>query len=472
MLQTSKKYSAVALVTVGVVAGIVMTLITGSVGNTGELHKVKVAFDLIGEQYYKGVDKTKLIDGAIKGMTESLGDPYSSYMNKEEANQFLQVIQGSLVGIGAELTMQNGHVVVISPMKDSPADKAGLKPKDIISAVDGSTLQGLSLAQAVEKIRGPKDSKVTLEIKRPGENHPLRLTVVRQKIDVETVKAYVTPEHIGIVTILQFSENTAENVKKNIEKMEREGIKGVIIDVRYNGGGLLPSVISIAENFIPAQKVILQTENKRGQKEKVFSRGMAKPYPIQVLMNKGSASASEILAGALKQSAGATLIGETSFGKGTMQANYDKPLGDGSSLKITIAKWLLPDGTCIHEKGVKPDVVVHQPDYFQVAPMDKKKLPLKCNMDDPSIKSAQVMLSAMGYTTDRKDGYFSKQTEQAIRKFQAKSKIPENGFLDKKTAEILETKMIERIRDPKYDKQLLKAIELMKKEIVSSSSKN
>ncbi|MDO7906612.1 S41 family peptidase [Paenibacillus sp. JX-17] len=448
----------------------ILASISNNVDKQSDLDKIQKALDLIQNNYYQEVDRTKLVDGAINGMMEALGDPYSNYMGKTTAAQFEEQIEGSFTGIGAEVSSENGKVTIVSPIKNSPAEKAGLRAKDIILTVNGTSLAGMELNDAVNKIRGPKGSKAVLQIQRAGSTDPLEYTIVRDDIDLETVHSEMKPNGIGVITITQFSLNTGQRFKEELAKLEAQKMKGLVIDVRNNPGGVLSVVIDIAQQFVPKGKVIVQVEDKNKQREKEQSQGGGKSYPIALLMNKGSASASEILAGALQQSAGATLIGENSFGKGTVQTSYDKQMGDGSLLKITIAKWLTPDGSWIHKKGIKPDIAVDQPAYFTVAPLAKDKT-LKYDMNSSDVKNAQVMLTGLGYKPGRQDGYFDRATEQAVKAFQTKQKLTVSGTIDAKTASALEAKLVESIRDPRNDTQLNKGLEFVGKEIAASASK-
>ncbi|MHA2856996.1 S41 family peptidase [Paenibacillus lautus] len=434
-----------------------------------EAKKLGTAIDLIESNYYKDIDRSKLIDGAINGMMEALEDPYSNYMGKETAAQFEESIEGSFTGIGAEVSSVDGSVVVVSPIKGSPADKAGIRAKDTILSVNGESLQGLELNAAVNKIRGPKGSKAVLQIKRAGSEQPIEYVIVRDDVDLETVSARMEKGGIGVIEISQFSLNTGERFKEELKKLESQGMKGLLIDVRNNPGGVLSVVIDIAEQFVPKGELIVQVEDKDKKREKHPSGGVAKSYPITVLMNKGSASASEILAGALQQSAGATLMGEHSFGKGTVQTSFDKQFGDGSLLKVTIAKWLTPNGTWIHEKGIEPDIKVSQPEYFTVAPIDKKKT-YAYDTNSTDVKNAQIMLEAVGYTAGRTDGYFDRNTEKAVKSFQSKHKLKADGIINSATAEALEAALIEKIQDPKEDNQMNRGIAEVRKEIAAKAS--
>nr|WP_246628053.1 S41 family peptidase [Paenibacillus oenotherae] len=430
-----------------------------------ELNKLNAVVELIETKYFRDTDRTKVLDGAIKGMMESLGDPYSVYMEKDVAQHFSESVEGSFTGIGAEVTLVDNKVTVVSPIKGSPAERAGVQAKDVLLSVNGEQLHGLTLNDAVAKIRGPKGSKVKLSIQRAGASQPIQLVIVRDDIDYETVYAHYRKEDgVGVIEIRQFSLNTGERFEEELAKLEEQGMKGLVIDVRNNPGGVLPVVVSVAQPFIPKGQPIVQVEDRDGERDKTLSKGTGKKYPVAVLMNKGSASASEVLAGALKEGANAILVGETSFGKGTVQVSYDKATGDGSLLKMTIAKWLTPLGNWVHEKGLKPDVEVLPPDYYTVARLSKAKT-LEPDTIGEDIRSMQIMLSGLGYETDRKDGYFSAATEKSVKSFQRAAGLSATGKVDKKTAEKLEEKLLDKIQDEKNDAQLAKAVSTLKEKL-------
>ncbi|WP_310550727.1 S41 family peptidase [Paenibacillus glufosinatiresistens] len=436
-----------------------------------ESKKLGTAISLIEDYYYAGVDREKLIDGAVNGMMEALGDPYSNYMAKETAEKFEESIEGSFTGIGAEVSSENGKITIVSPIKGSPADKAGLKAKDIILSVNGESLTGMDLNDAVAKIRGPKGSVAKLAVQRTGSGQALTFDIVRDDVKLETVYAKMEDDRIGVIEITQFSMNTAERFKEELKKLESQGMKGLVIDVRNDPGGVLPVVIDIAEQFVPKGKTVVQVEDKEKKRDVTKSNGSGKPYPVAVLINKGSASASEILAGALQQSAGAKLIGENSFGKGTVQTSFEKQLGDGSLLKITIAKWLTPNGSWIHGKGILPDIAVAQPAYFSAAPIDKTKT-LQYNSNSEDVKNAQIMLQGLGFKPGRQDGYFDAGTKAAVKKFQASVKLAATGEIDAKTAQSLEAALIKAIQNPVNDNQRNRGIAEIRKEIAAQASKS
>ena len=426
--------------------------------------KIEEAYALIKKRYIHTTNDQQLLDGAIKGMVEALKDPYSTYMNKKQTQQFMSDLESTFSGIGAEVTMKNGMLTIVSPIKDSPAEKAGLQPNDQIIKINGESTESLNLNQAIEKIRGPKGTKVNLEILRPGEKNTFSVTVVRDEIKQETVEAKKFRGRIGYIKISQFSEGTADDFLDHLEDLEDGGMSGLVIDVRGNPGGLLDSVQKILERFIPEDQPIMMTE-ERGKKREVYygKAKTKKSYPIAVLIDKGSASASEILAAALKEAGGAILVGEKSFGKGTVQTAID--FDDGSNIKLTMAKWLTPNGNWIDQhggtKGIQPNIKVKYPDYVSVIPPQPKKT-FKRDMNSDQIRSMQMILDAIGYNPGRKDGYFDKETEKALIAFQKANQLTPSGKLNKETAAKLSDKFYKFLRDPDQDIQLQVALSRLK----------
>ncbi|MEH6905146.1 peptidase S41 [Bacillus sp. AFS006103] len=431
---------------------------------TADLEKVEEAYDLILSRYVEKVDDKKLVEGAIQGMLSVLKDPYSVYMDKETAQQFTQTLQSSFEGIGAEVGMVDGKIVIVSPFKNSPAEKAGIKPNDQILKVNGKSIEGLDLNKATLKIRGKKGTKVELLIARKGLRDPLAIDVTRDEIPLETVHAQVKKQdgkNIGYIELTSFSEDTAADFEKELTALENDDIKGLIIDVRGNPGGLLDSVGEILKEFVPKDKPYVQIEQRDGKKKRYFSSLSAKKdYPVLVLVNKGSASASEILAGSLQEAVGYKLIGETTFGKGTVQQAV--PMGDGSNIKLTLFKWLTPDGNWIHKKGIQPDVAVKQPAIFATHPIQIDK-PLEEDMNNEQVKNAQEVLAGLGFAPGRTDGYFSKETTMAVKGFQLHVNMEPSGKIGPKTAAKLEEAAITEMKKEKNDLQLQTALRLITK---------
>ncbi|PKR86240.1 S41 family peptidase [Heyndrickxia camelliae] len=424
-----------------------------------DLSKIAQAYDLIMKSYVKKVDEKQLVEGAIQGMVGTLNDPFSVYMDAKTATQFNNSLDSSFEGIGAEVAQKDGKIVIVAPYKDSPAEKAGLRPKDVIVKIDGVSTHGLDLTEATTKIRGKKGTSVTLEIQREGASNPLTFVVKRESIPLETVFSAIKKQgekSIGYLEITQFSKDTAVDFNQKLQKLESQNISGLIIDVRGNPGGYLSSVEDMLKGLVPNDKPYFQIEQRNGDKLPYYSKlKQKKSYPIAVLVDEGSASAAEILASSLQEADGYTLIGEKTFGKGTVQTAM--PLGDGSSIKLTMYKWLTPDGNWIHQKGIKPNIEVKQPEYFYVNPL-KVDDSLKIDANNEQVKLAQQILSGLGYGPGREDGYFDNQTEQAVKAFQNQEKLPITGEIDTKTAEQLDTALEQARKEEKNDLQLQVAL--------------
>lgn len=425
------------------------------------LEKVNMAYNLILSRYVEKVDKEKLTEGAIQGMLSVLNDPYSVYMDKQTAQQFSQTLESSFEGIGAEVGTVDGKIVIISPFKNSPAEKAGIKPNDEILKVNGESVKGLDLSKATLKIRGKRGTTVSLEIKRQGLNEPITISVKRDEIPLETVHSSLKKQDgkkIGYIELTSFSENTANDFKKQLGTLEDEHMKGLVIDVRGNPGGLLSTVEDILKEFVTKDKPLVQIEKRNGEKDRFYSSlSKKKDYPVVVLVDKGSASASEILAGSLQEAEGYKLVGETTFGKGTVQQAV--PMGDGSNIKLTLFKWLTPDGNWIHKKGIKPDVVVKQPSIFQTHPLQIKD-PLMQDMNNEQVKNAQEILKGLGFEPGRTDGYFSDETVNSVKAFQQEYHIDVTGNIDSITASKLEEAVMKEMKKQKNDLQLQTALKL------------
>ncbi|MGB9883074.1 MAG: S41 family peptidase [Microgenomates group bacterium] len=307
----------------------------------------------------KKIDPKKMYYGAIKGMVASLDDPYTFFLNPDENKQSKDDLQGKFEGIGAQLGLKNNRIIVIAPLKDSPAQKAGIKAGDFINAVNDQKTAGWSLTQAVSKIRGPKGTKVKLTLER--NNKEFTVEIIRDQINVSSIELSYEKE-LAILKINQFGENTNnewDNAVREINnKWQAKKIKGMILDLRDNPGGYLESSVYIASEFLPPGKLVVKQESTvNGSIDyQVKRNGKLLDIPLVVLINKGSASASEILAGALRDNKRAKLIGEKSFGKGSVQEAID--LDQGAGLHVTVAKWILPNGDWINSKGIEPDIKI------------------------------------------------------------------------------------------------------------------
>lgn len=329
------------------------------------------------------LDPQKMLNGAIEGLVQSLGDPFTIYLPPSQNSNFKQGLAGQFSGIGAELGTKDKDIIVISPLDGSPAQKAGIKAGDIILKVDSESTLGWSLSQAVDRIRGPKDTVVTLTVLHGNDKKETDIQIKRDVITVKSVNGYVkkikdienisdnlkdkNQNSIAYIRLSQFGDDTNKDWMALIDKLNKDrqsekDFKGVVLDLRNNPGGYLTDAVFIASEFLPqgilAPTTVVQEEGGNSERRSlpVDRQGKLLDVPVVVLINKGSASASEIVAGALRDNGRAKLIGETSFGKGTIQQAED--FGNGAGIHITIAKWLTPNGTWVNEKGLTPDVEV------------------------------------------------------------------------------------------------------------------
>lgn len=315
------------------------------------------SFRSVIDSYYIGeIDEQKLLDGAIKGYVEGLGDEYSEYMTKEEWEEYQTTALGNYVGIGIYMgTDKDGNTIVSSPIKDSPAEKAGLKTEDIIVEVDGENVLGVDSSLIASKIKGEAGTTVHLKIARKSEY--MEFDITREEIKIYHVETELKDGNIGYISLLTFDEGCAEELKTAIEELEKQGAKKFILDLRYNGGGLVDEALEIANFFIPKGKDLLITVDSNGEKVVTTAENdNITNADLVVLVNEYSASASEILVGALRDNGRAKIVGTKTFGKGVIQNVFT--LLDGSVLKLTIAEYFTPNETKINKEGITPDYEV------------------------------------------------------------------------------------------------------------------
>ncbi len=324
-----------------------------------ELKLFSEVLDLVQRSYVKPVTPKELIYGAIQGMLSNL-DPHSSFLTPDDYKELQIETKGSFTGIGIEITIRDGILTVVAPIEGTPAWKAGLKPGDKIIKINGKPTKGMSLIEAVKLLRGPKGTKVTISILRKGWSELKDITLVRDVIPIKSVRAYTIEPGYGYIRITNFQEKTPRELVKALNKLEKENkpMKGLIIDLRNNPGGLLDAAVKVADEFLD-HGLIVYTKGRIKQQNLRFEATPNKrkhPYPIVVLVNEGSASASEIVAGALQDQHRAILVGTRTFGKGSVQTII--PLPDGSAVRLTTAQYYTPSGRSIQAKGIEPDVVV------------------------------------------------------------------------------------------------------------------
>jgi len=316
--------------------------------------------DLVERNYVEEVDSQKLTDSAIDGMLKTL-DPYSAYLSPERYRELEIGTSGEFGGVGMEVTVEEDVLTVIAPIEGTPAEKAGIKPRDQILAIEGKSTEGMDVQEAVKLLRGPKGSPVKITIKREGEDAPREVTLVRDKIVVKSVKPELLDNNIGYVRLTQFQDHTAQELRTAIEQLTAQNGKdlgGLVLDLRNNPGGLLSEAIDVVDEFIDNGLIVSVKGRAADQTREYYAtkKGSFQTFPLVVIVNEGSASASEVVAEALQDSHRATILGTKTFGKGSVQTIIK--LEDGSGLKLTTAKFYAPSGRSINEVGVTPDVTV------------------------------------------------------------------------------------------------------------------
>jgi carboxyl-terminal processing protease len=396
-----------------------------------EFQKLFVIYDQIKKNYVDPVDDKTLIDGAINGMLASL-DPHSAYLDGESLHRLETLIDGNYQGLGISVTMDDGAVKVISPMKGSPAEKAGIKAGDYITHLDGKLIYGLSLDDAVDKMRGPSGSPLTLTIFRPGRTDNFDVTVVRGVIDLQPVTSELHDGGLGVISVNEFSKDTGRDVLKAYDTMRKQAggkLNGLVLDLRSNPGGSLGEAVILSDLFLDHGTIVSQRGRQKGDNavfkaETVYPGDMARGVPMIVLIDSGTASASEIVAGALQDDQRALIMGERSFGKGSVQTFM--PLTQDSALKLTTARYYTPSGRSVQEGGIEPDIRVPQlsdPDAakrakYAVRESDlKKHLINEVDLDEKQLERDDIEDPRFSMTPDdlKKKGIKDFQLDYALQ---------------------------------------------------------
>lgn len=382
---------------VSMFAGAVMAKRLPAQGGVYEQLKIFTeALSYIESNYVEEVEPDKAIHGAIRGMLRTL-DPHSSFMPPEVYREMQVETEGRFGGLGIEITMRDDVLTVVSPIEGTPAFRAGIQPGDQIIKVDGESTKEMSLVDAVKKLRGPEGSAVNITIFRQGFTEPKDFTLNRAVIQIKSVRWTKIHDDVGYIKLRSFHKTTQEELEEALQDLGEQHIKSLVLDLRNNPGGLLEQAIAVANIFLEGGQLIVYTKGRLpNQNMKGFAKsdGIHVSYPVAVIINGGSASASEIVAGALQDLKRATIIGTQSFGKGSVQTII--PLSDGSGLRLTTAKYYTPQGGEIHGKGITPDVVVEKPQ--EVEPQDNEQkatrsrrhieLPSDDLSDDPQLQKA------------------------------------------------------------------------------------
>lgn len=336
---------------------IVAAIIEGQ-PNLERLKPISDVMKLIENKYVKDVETDKLIEGAIRGMVDSLEDPYSVFMNGEEFYDFITAINGSFGGVGMVLSIdeKTGAIIVVSPIEETPAQQMGILPRDIIVRVDDEDLAGKSLDEAVKLLRGEKGTKVTVYIRRQDNKELLKFELVRDDIRITTVKQEVIDPNIGYIKITSFDSHTYDEFKLAIDSLMEIGIKGLVLDLRNNPGGSLYESVKIADEILGEGLIVYTEDRNKNKLEEYYSDDNQISVPLAVLINENSASASEIVAGAIQDHKAGVIVGDKTFGKGSVQEV--EPFENGTGMKLTIARYYIPGGRCIDGIGIEPDIKV------------------------------------------------------------------------------------------------------------------
>ncbi len=375
----SGKLKMVGLVAIGALAGALTTMqLQANARNSfgplplEEMQQLAAVFGIVKNEYVEPVDERKLISDAIAGMVSGL-DPHSQYYDRKSFREFREATGGKFVGIGIEMSMEDGLVKVVSPIEGSPAFRAGLKPGDLITRIDETAVKGMSVNDAVRRMRGEPNTRVELMVFRKAENRSFPVTIVREEIRVQSVRARMVEPGYGWIRVSQFQERTVEDFVRKVDELYKQdpNLKGLVLDLRNDPGGLLDGAIALSAAFLPSDVVVVTTNGQieesratyRASPQHYARRGAdplrrlpaaLKTVPLVVLVNEGSASASEIVAGALQDHKRATIMGSQTFGKGSVQTV--RPLGPDTALKITTARYYTPSGRAIQAKGIVPDI--------------------------------------------------------------------------------------------------------------------
>jgi len=423
-----------------------------SLGSITELHTVLTS------QYYGDISSSELIKGAMQGMTETVEDPYTEYLDNQESNAVNEDIQGSFEGIGAEVMKDGETVRIVSPIPGSPAEAAGLQPNDRITAVDGQSVADLSINEAVSLIRGPKGSSVELTVLRGQEEFTVQIN--RDSIPVQSVFHSIHPEKANTahVQITNFNQQTYQELVDALKTLDEQGVTQYIFDVRGNPGGVLNSALKISNIFVEDGDPLMHSKQEENGERTTYTASSEKygDYKFQhegvLLINGGSASASEILAGAMKES-GYPIIGSTSYGKGTVQSIY--PLTNAGDVKFTNGIWLTASGEWINEKGIQPDISVDMPEYADLLLINSEKTYSKGDQS-AEVQNINSILNSLGYSVPDSQSY-TQETVNAVESFQSEHEIEATGEITGETATTLISEVQKLIEE--NDKQLEAAVD-------------
>lgn len=417
---------------------------------TNKLTKVE---SIIENLYYEDYDDKSLVDGAIRGIVNELGDPYSVYFSADEVAEFKASLENKYVGIGVQIEYTMDYTYVTRVFEGTPAIEAGVEVGDIFSTVDGESVVGYNAQEISSIVRGEEGTDVEIGFIRPGFDEEILLNITRRTYTLDSLHYQMLEDGVGYIQIVDFTSDISDEFESAYKFLKSKKMKSLIIDVRNNGGGYLDQVTKIVDMFVDDSKPIYRERSVNKDESLTYGTSKKENIELAVLINEGSASASELLAAALSEINGSLLVGKTTFGKGTAQRAM--PLGDGSEIKITYAQWLSPDGNWIHDVGIEPDIDLdlNKEHSFRNVLVNEK---LAYDTVNQQVVNAQEILNLQGYDV-RSDGYFDKKTENAIKDFQGENDVSKTGKIDSKTAALLNSYLDDYLTDYKNDLQLMTA---------------
>lgn len=425
------------------------------------LQKIEQIMKIIEKDYYKDVKEEDLINGAIRGMFDTL-DRHSTYFTQAEYEEFMNDLSGEIVGIGVQIEKQDDGITVVAPIEGTPAYKAGFKTGDKLVSVDDFDITGYTADKAATLIRGKKGTKVKIGVRRAGAADIIYYELVRETIKINPVKYEIKDGNIGYLRISEFNDNTSENVEEAVEAFEDQGVKGVIVDLRGNPGGLLDEVVEVCKYFIP-EGPIVKIQIKNEVVETYYSDLDKAPFKLTVLVNGGSASASEIMAGAIKDSNTGILIGEKTYGKGTVQ--HTMRVQGGGGAKLTIANYLTPSGFSLDGIGITPDIEVKPYEDSATAEYAdiKGDRSIRSGIIGLDVLGVQQRLNTLGYEIKKLDGIFGAMTKAAVLAFQKDNNLKLDASIDSDDLEILQSKLEGESEqgDPQLDRAMIEIKKLL-----------
>ncbi len=425
-----------------------------------DLEFMKLIVDFVKDNYLHGLTYDEIVEGMYRGVFGEL-DKYSEYYSPDEFNSFREELSGEFTGVGIQIEKIGDYISVVTPLKGSPASEAGIKAKDKIISVDGEDIVGYTTRKAAELIKGEIGTSVRLGILRNGEE--LYFNIIRDVITISSVNTEMIKDDIGYMEITQFNDNTLELFGKEIGAFDRDGIHKLVIDLRNNPGGSLDTVIEMLTFFIP-EGPLAYIEDSEGETKEYKSSLTKQTFDIAVLVNEGSASASEIFAGAVQDRDAGTVIGTTTYGKGTVQSLY--PLRNGSGIKLTTAEYFTAGKNKVEGIGITPDIIIEDTfeekdiDISHIPELDKYRKP-KLGIVGLDVLAAEMILDLLDYNVSGPDGIFDETLERELKKYQEDKGLYAYGILDYTTQESLTQSLEEYMKVDSVDEPLAKAVEIL-----------